>query len=617
MKNTLLLIISFFGFTTCTLAQNWDAIRFSDEYYCGEGKGETVEIARQNAMSDLTGRIATKVSSSFSHLIDETNSNGDIEHQSKVVSYVETSSQASLKNLTPWIVSDKAPNCVVRYYVKRAEVQRMFDSRVEKAKNYMERAAHDLEKRKIDSALKHYYWAYSLIRSVQYPADVKDEDGKMLIVKIEGKIIDILDNVDVTFDGRDDKDNVTFLFTYDGEPVSSLLFSCNDGVGIQTGNKAKDGRGSVQVRSTHSGNVYHLNIEYEFKGEAQSDDELGLVLDVVPRKVFAAAEKKALGESAKKSKAQQAQEKEAAEIVNAHQLKPQEFQLAKEVQSHQATMDAVLKAITERRYSDVSNFTYFTYDGLDVFEKLVFYGTGRVVGVPNIQFFKGLDGCVVARGLQMSFTFTKGRKQTFVEDVIFYFNSEGKIDNMSFGLGVDATNDILNRSAGSWSNDAREILLQFLENYKTAYALERLDYINSIFSDQAHIIVGKVLKAKSNMYAERGQNISVEGQNIIQYNRYDKTGYMEHLKKVFANNEFINLNFSDVSLRKITKFSDKEKFVIQLAQDYTSSIYSDRGYLMLLVDITNKEEPLIEIRTWQPNEVDINEVFHEGRFYSN
>ena len=617
MKNTLLLIISFFGFTTCTLAQNWDAIRFSDEYYCGEGQGETVEIARQNAMSDLTGRIATKVSSSFSHLIDETNSNGDIEHQSKVVSYVETSSQASLKNLTPWIVSDKAPNCVVRYYVKRAEVQRMFDSRVEKAKNYMERAAHDLEKRKIDSALKHYYWAYSLIRSVQYPADVKDEDGKMLIVKIEGKIIDILDNVDVTFDGRDDKDNVTFLFTYDGEPISSLIFSCNDGVGVQTGNKAKDGLGSAQVRSTHSGNVYHLNIEYEFKGEAQSDDELGLVLGVVPCKVFAAAEKKALGESAKKSKAQQAQEKEAAEIVNAHQLKPQEFQLAKEVQSHQATMDAVLKAITERRYSDVSNFTYFTYDGLDVFEKLVFYGTGRVVGVPNIQFFKGLDGCVVARGLQMSFTFTKGRKQTFVEDVIFYFNSEGKIDNMSFGLGVDATNDILNRSAGSWSNDAREILLQFLENYKTAYALERLDYINSIFSDQAHIIVGKVLKAKSNMYAERGQNISVEGQNIIQYNRYDKTGYMEHLKKVFANNEFINLNFSDVSLRKITKFSDKEKFVIQLAQDYTSSIYSDRGYLMLLVDITNKEEPLIEIRTWQPNEVDINEVFHEGRFYSN
>ena len=617
MKNTLLLIISFFGFTTCTLAQNWDAIRFSDEYYCGEGNGETVEIARQNAMSDLTGRIATKVSSSFSHLIDETNSNGDIEHQSKVVSYVETSSQASLKNLTPWIVSDKAPNCVVRYYVKRAEVQRMFDSRVEKAKNYMERAAHDLEKRKIDSALKHYYWAYSLIRSVQYPADVKDEDGKMLIVKIEGKIIDILDNVDVTFDGRDDKDNVTFLFTYDGEPISSLIFSCNDGVGVQTGNKAKDGLGSAQVRSTHSGNVYHLNIEYEFKGEAQSDDELGLVLGVVPCKVFAAAEKKALGESAKKSKAQQAQEKEAAEIVNAHQLKPQEFQLAKEVQSHQATMDAVLKAITERRYSDVSNFTYFTYDGLDVFEKLVFYGTGRVVGVPNIQFFKGLDGCVVARGLQMSFTFTKGRKQTFVEDVIFYFNSEGKIDNMSFGLGVDATNDILNRSAGSWSNDAREILLQFLENYKTAYALERLDYINSIFSDQAHIIVGKVLKAKSNMYAERGQNISVEGQNIIQYNRYDKTGYMEHLKKVFANNEFINLNFSDVSLRKITKFSDKEKFVIQLAQDYTSSIYSDRGYLMLLVDITNKEEPLIEIRTWQPNEVDINEVFHEGRFYSN
>ena len=72
-----------------------------------------------------------------------------------------------------------------------------------------------------------------------------------------------------------------------------------------------------------------------------------------------------------------------------------------------------------------------------------------------------------------------------------------------------------------------------------------------------------------------------------------------------------------MSLRKITKIADKEKFVIQLAQDYKSSSYADKGYLMLLVDITNKEEPLIEIRTWQPNEVNIDNVFHEGMFYAN
>ena len=92
---------------------------------------------------------------------------------------------------------------------------------------------------------------------------------------------------------------------------------------------------------------------------------------------------------------------------------------------------------------------------------------------------------------------------------------------------------------------------------------------------------------------------------------------MEHLKRIFSKNEFININFSNVSLKKITKITDKNKFAIQLAQDYTSSTYSDKGYLFLLVDITNTEEPLIEIRTWQPNEIDLDNVFHEGMFYSN
>ena len=129
--------------------------------------------------------------------------------------------------------------------------------------------------------------------------------------------------------------------------------------------------------------------------------------------------------------------------------------------------------------------------------------------------------------------------------------------------------------------------------------------------------MGKVLKNKSNTYAENGQKLPTEGQQAIEYTRYTKKDFITHLRRIFANNEFINLHFSDVSVRKITKITDRNKFVIQLAQDYTSTIYSDRGYLLLLVDITNADEPLIEIRTWQPNEVDIENVFHEGMFYSN
>ncbi|MBQ8337473.1 MAG: hypothetical protein IJY44_08085 [Bacteroidaceae bacterium] len=613
MKNTLSIIIALFGFTAAAVAQNWDQIRNSGKYYYGEGFSDTVEKAKEMALSSLTGMIATNVSSDFQYLLDEKNTNGDIDHESKVLNCIKTYSQATLTNVKTWQVSDP-PECVIRCYMECAEMERIFESRILKAKEYLKVAEEYLKRQKIDAALKYCYWAYSLICSVQFPNNVKDDAGNVLAVSIPQRIEEIIDGVKVTFDKRTDN-YVDFLFTYGGEPVSSIEFTYNNGQDLCLG-KAKDGRGMVEVRSSHEGKVYHINVEYEFKEHARGDVELESVLNVIPKKMIPTAAKKVIGSGDGNSVAGNKVKKEE-KIVNSQKLKPAASQLAVETDRYKAAMEAVLNAISARRYSDIGNFTYFSLDGLEVYNKLIAYGTARVVGIPSIQFFKGLDDCVVARGLQMSFSFNRGKKQTFVEDVIFYFDKEGKIDNISFGLGIDVTNEILSRSAKGWGDDAREILLEFLENYKTAYALERLDYIKSIFSDDAQIITGKVLKVKPGFNPANEKNISIEGQKAIEYTHLTKKDYIERLKRVFANNEFININFSNTSIRKITKIADKEKFVIQLAQEYNSSIYSDKGYLLLLVDITNKEEPLIEIRTWQPDEIDMDNVFHEGMFYTN
>lgn len=39
---------------------------------------------------------------------------------------------------------------------------------------------------------------------------------------------------------------------------------------------------------------------------------------------------------------------------------------------------------------------------------------------------------------------------------------------------------------------------------------------------------------------------------------------------------------------------------VQIAQDYYSTNYADKGYLFLMVDINDPERPLIKVRTWQP-----------------
>ena len=71
--------------------------------------------------------------------------------------------------------------------------------------------------------------------------------------------------------------------------------------------------------------------------------------------------------------------------------------------------------------------------------------------------------------------------RVFVEDgAVFTLNKEGKIDCLSFGLNKPAVDDIMNQT--SWNDTVRNVLINFLESYKTAYALKRYGvYINSIF----------------------------------------------------------------------------------------------------------------------------------------
>jgi hypothetical protein len=179
--------------------------------------------------------------------------------------------------------------------------------------------------------------------------------------------------------------------------------------------------------------------------------------------------------------------------------------------------------------------------------------------------------------------------------VVFTFTQDVQICNIAFGLGRTAEDDILNK--GVWPEKARFALMCFLENYKTAYALKRTDYIESVFDDNAVIITATVLKrADANL---NDSNIRQYGNNeAIIYNRQTKNEYLVNLKKCFKRNEFVNLRFSNNDVMKMG--IGGELYAIQIQQDYYSSTYGDKGYLFLMVDINNPEKPLIKVRTWQP-----------------
>lgn len=190
----------------------------------------------------------------------------------------------------------------------------------------------------------------------------------------------------------------------------------------------------------------------------------------------------------------------------------------------------------------------------------------------------------------MSFNF-KSNNRTFVEDVVFYFDKNNKIDNITFGLSKKSVDDIAGNA--NWSEEVRMQLINFMENYKTAYALKRLDYIEKIFSDDALIITGKVTKLATSPEFKYMNN------TIVKYNQQSKSQYLKNLKYSFGSNEYINLRFTDNTVKQSGK--SKSVYGIQIKQDYFSPNYGDTGYLFLLIDFTDSVAPQIHVRTWQPN----------------
>ncbi len=591
-----------------SMAQNWDYIRTSGEYYWGQGQGSDEAEARQQALAQLTSMIATHVSNDFHWLSDQTTLNGTMSHQEQVLNCVRTYSQATLTNVEWWPFAISGGEGVTqRCWMAKSELHRIFENRTAKALSMAELADEALQRNKVDVALQYYYWAYSLARSVQYPQAIKNAEGRTLVDWLPLKIDDVLSGIRLTVESRDG-DRVNLTATYNGQPVSGLQFTYSDGRTDCSGT-ARDGRAVLDMMPGYEASAYHVTVDYECAGLARGDSEMESVLAVVSRRRFPRAHFALTAEQA------------IVPVIPSSPSNPSipstpPALLIEQPTDYVSIVKQVADTITAHDYEAAKPF--FTAEGRDMYERLINYGKGRVVDMSELKFYRSLNGCVVVRGLKMSFAFTRGTKKTFVEDVAFTFNADKKIENVAFGVGRQTEDDILTGHPG-WNNEVREQLMEFLESYKTAYCLERLDYLRTIFADDATIIVGHVAWIPQQQ-ADVQQRMSVAGQQRITYNRYDKDQYLKHLEACFRKQEFINIRFTNCQLQTLQKYKQKEYgelnlFAIQIGQDYNSTTYADMGYLFLLVDMTNSKEPQIHIRTWQPKEVDMKKIYNSGDFY--
>lgn len=570
-------------------AQKWEQVQNNPRYVWGEGYGHSIEEADNNALAALISKIVVGVSSTTEANDSQTMRNDEVEDVSQFAASAKTYSQATLTNTERIILSNEPDACVGRWILK-SEIQKLFASRIAKIKDLVAMADQAERKGKVDDALRQYYWALTLLKSLQYPNEVKYTDNggaeHLLVSWIPERMKAVLDDLKATVVGREG-DHIELLVTYGGKPVGSVDYTYFDGQGWSNIYSAKDGRGVLELSPGYQADHIQLKYEFEYRGQSRLDREIESVMGVVTSTPMRSAYARVKTTASAAAPAAAVRNESFTSVSADRRQAPA---AVTDNARYQDKVEQVVAAIQRKQYDSVRPL--FTANGWDIYTRLVRYGKARLVGTPSYTFYRN-GHYVMGRGVQMAFSFERGVRKSFVEDVVFSFDEEGQIDNLTFGLGNTATDDILCNSV--WSETARVAVMNFLENYKTAYALKRSDYIQSIFDDNAVIIVGSVARVMQRVPGDGDRYASNE---ILRRNRYTKDEYLRNLQRCFDANEFINIRFANNDVYKMSQGG--ELYAIQIAQDYYSTNYADKGYLFLMVDINDPERPLIKVRTWQP-----------------
>jgi uncharacterized caspase-like protein len=538
-------------------------IKNNPDYIWTEGSGKSVEEADKIAKDEFIKKLASNFSGGSQitgNVPDKKTSNGTIKYIEELIPvmarrvYEVDNKYVSLRYL-PYNEMHK------EFEQKKAKINSMFESGLASEK-----------KQEIGDAIKYLYWTCALRSG--FPVDANDSTDKDLISmsSVESQLNSILGKVKIFIADSSSFQSLKrykIEFHYNDNIIPYIGYQYWTGVSWSDLNTTSDGVGYIDLYYDIPVSQLQIKLEFKYLNNTTYDKFLNYMVSNFDRSEL---ETKAIMNVGKK----EIEEQTIKKPFVSERYAPVVHKLISYVKQRNETFDKEL----------------FTQEGFDVYRQLLLYGNASFFqSEPAYQTFS-TPYFTYVRGIDVKFKFPNSKSE-FIETLSLEIDKESRINNITFSLDQKAVVDVL--SQRRWPEQSKWHIINFLENYKTAYALKRYDYINKIFSDNALIITGKRIeestKPDDNVYSHMGKNYSLT--------KYTKDQYMSRIKRVFDNNEFINIRFEDNLIKKRDGQSDV--YGINIKQNYFSSNYSDQGYLFLMVDIKENAYPVIYVRAWQPD----------------
>ena len=171
---------------------------------------------------------------------------------------------------------------------------------------------------------------------------------------------------------------------------------------------------------------------------------------------------------------------------------------------------------------------------------------------------------------------------------------------MAWELQEDV-DSMLKSSTGVSDIRQRREILKWVEDFRSYYNEKNIKSLNQIFSDDALIITGSIVKQR-----KKTGDSGVVYEESVKYKVQNKEEYISNLSRVFRNNAKINVGFDHISIMK--HGAKPNIYGVTLHQSWRAGGYHDEGWLFLLWDFNDPEHPQIHVRTWQSEQIAAKDV---------
>ena len=221
------------------------------------------------------------------------------------------------------------------------------------------------------------------------------------------------------------------------------------------------------------------------------------------------------------------------------------------------------------------------------------------------------------RSIPLIVNSASGGEQLGYQEAVINFDTNGVITSFYYTINPELysklrMDQMRNRRYEVTDIKDRMMILDYVEHFRTSYNQKDLKFLRQVFSDDALIITGRVVKVKKS-------EVVPSGKKVI-YTTQTKQQYLDNLARAFKTNSYIKVSFDDVVI--VEHPTIHGIYGVTVHQKWNTARYSDEGYVFMVWDFRNPEVPQIHVRTWQPDYIDKergqklnpNDVFTLGDF---